>query len=188
MLATPRYNGSKKSVLARLFKDGNLPQEVKVDGGESGLNQSPETPEKMRSLGKKETERERFTVCSQSKSTCHFQLSNMTHTSTYKTRGPMAAITNSSHRNTIVSVAHPPHCPPHCPLNKAESVSRDNGESHQGCKLSLVIVTHVVARLVSVSVILLSYSEQVVYVCVICITCTTLTQQLTVWRIIQNKP
>lgn len=189
MLATPRYNGSKKSVLARLFKDGNLPQEVKVDGGESGLNQSPETPEKMRSLGKKETERERFTVCSQSKSTCHFQLSNMTHTSTYKTRGSMAAITNSSHRNTIVSVAHPPHCPLFLfRVNKAESVSRDNGESHQGCKLSLVIVTHVVARLVSVSVILLSYSEQVVYVCVICITCTTLTQQLTVWRIIRNKP
>lgn len=66
MLAAPRYNGSKKSVLARLFKDGNLPQEVKVDGGESGLNQSPETPEKMRSLGKKETEREKGSPCAHS--------------------------------------------------------------------------------------------------------------------------
>lgn len=158
-------------MLARLFKEGNLPQEVKVDGGESGLNQSPETPEKMRSLGKKETERESFTMCSQSKSKCHFQLSNMTHTSMYKTGvGPMATITNGSHRNKIVSVAHPPHCPLFLfRVNKVESVSRDNGESHQGCKLSLVIVTHVVATLVSVSVILLSYSEQAVcslHVCV----------------------
>lgn len=146
-------------------------------------------PQKKWEALAKRRQREKGSPCAQSKSTCHFQLSNMTHTSTYKTRGPMAAITNSSHRNTIVSVAHPPHCPLFLfRVNKAESVSRDNGESHQGCKLSLVIVTHVVARLVSVSVILLSYSEQVVYVCVICITCTTLTQQLTVWRIIQNKP
>lgn len=34
----------------------NLPQEVKVDGGELGLNQSPQTPEEMRCL---DTERER---------------------------------------------------------------------------------------------------------------------------------
>lgn len=34
----------------------NIPQEVKVDGGELGLNQSPETPEEMRCLDEEETE------------------------------------------------------------------------------------------------------------------------------------
>lgn len=33
-----------------------IPQEVKVDGGELGLNQRPETPEEMRSLAGKEVE------------------------------------------------------------------------------------------------------------------------------------
>lgn len=34
----------------------DLPQEVKVDGGELGLNQSPETPEEMRRLDTEEEE------------------------------------------------------------------------------------------------------------------------------------
>lgn len=33
-----------------LFQDGNIPQEVEVNGGEFGLYQSPETPEEMRCL------------------------------------------------------------------------------------------------------------------------------------------
>ncbi len=34
----------------------DIPQEVEVDGGELGLNQSPETPEEMRCLDTEEKE------------------------------------------------------------------------------------------------------------------------------------
>lgn len=34
----------------------DIPQEVKVDGGELGLNQRPETPEEMRCLDREEKE------------------------------------------------------------------------------------------------------------------------------------
>lgn len=37
-------------MLVSLCQDSNILQEVKVDGGEFGLNQSPETPEEMRCL------------------------------------------------------------------------------------------------------------------------------------------
>lgn len=36
--------------------DDNLPQKVKVNGGELGLNQSPETPEEMRNLDNEKKE------------------------------------------------------------------------------------------------------------------------------------
>lgn len=55
------------------FQDGNIPQEVKVDGGDLGLNQSPETPEEMRCLDteeKENTETQRISVYSLSKSKC----------------------------------------------------------------------------------------------------------------------
>lgn len=46
---------------ASLFQSGNSPQEVKIDGGELGLNQSPETPEEMRCLTKEERGRAKNT-------------------------------------------------------------------------------------------------------------------------------
>lgn len=55
----------------------DIPQEVKVDGGKLGLNQSPETPEEMRCLDTEEeeennTETQRISMYSLSKSKCRF--------------------------------------------------------------------------------------------------------------------
>lgn len=45
---------------ANLFTHAHLPQEVKIDGGVFGLDESPETPKEVRSLERKQM---RYQMC-----------------------------------------------------------------------------------------------------------------------------
>lgn len=125
-----------KECLLVLFQDDNIPQEVKVDGGELGLNQSPETPEEMRRL---DTEGREWTTGRHNGLACTCCLkvnvvSNYPTQLTWACTKPAVALwLHSWHRNTIASLAHPPHCPLfHLTVNKAECISGESAESHKG--------------------------------------------------------
>lgn len=106
----------QNSIVAGLFQDGNLPQKVKVNGGEVGLNQSPETPDEMRRLdtgreSNRQTHRIKMDSLPGSKGRVSNYPTHLTRACTelaealWQLQQKADKENNRPHR-----LAHPPHC------------------------------------------------------------------------------